>query len=78
MTRICYALPRGCQALKGDRRLALRRVGNRSGMPRLAAGRLHQRVPYIRQLAVESATAESPIYVRTLARVQLPVFAERL
>ena len=50
----------GWHGLDGDRRLALRRVGVRSGMPWLTAGRLHDLVLYVPQRHDEAAEADLP------------------
>jgi len=67
----------GWYGLEGDRRLALRRVDDRSGMPWLTASRLPgllQFAPY-RQ---DGAQGDLPTDVRTPDGNQLPIFGEEL
>jgi len=68
----------GWHGLEGDRRLAFRRVDNRSGMPWLTASRLPELLLFAPLLTQDGATGEVPTQIRTPDAVDLPVFGEDL
>jgi uncharacterized protein YcbX len=68
----------GCPGLEGDRRLALRRLDNRGGMPWLTAGRLHHLVLFAPQRQDKEAQGDLPMHVRAPDDETLPVFSEEL
>ncbi len=68
----------GWHGIEGDRRLALHRIGNHSGMPWLTAARLPELLRYV-PLQREGAPQEDiPTHVRTPDGRELPVFGEEL
>jgi uncharacterized protein YcbX len=68
----------GWHGLDGDRRLALRRLDNRGGMPWLTAGRLHDLVLFAPQRHDEDPKGGLPTHVRTPDGDELSVFGEEL
>jgi uncharacterized protein YcbX len=68
----------GWHGLDGDRRLALRRMDNRSGMPWLTAGKLPDLVLFAPQRSENGAQPDLPTHIRTPDGVDLPVFGEEL
>jgi hypothetical protein len=68
----------GWHGLDGDRRLAFRRVDNRSGMPWLTASRLPDLLLFTPQYNEGSAQGELPTHIRTPEGEEMPVFAEEL
>jgi MOSC domain-containing protein len=64
----------GWHGLDGDRRLALRRLDDRSGFPWLSASRLPELVLF----RPHGARGELPTHVRTPDGEDMPVFAENL
>ena len=68
----------GWHGLDGDRRLAFRRVDNRSGMPWLTASKLPDLLLFTPQYNGGSAQAELPTHIRTPAGEEMPVFADEL
>jgi uncharacterized protein YcbX len=68
----------GWHGLDGDRRLAFRRVDNRSGMPWLRASKLPDLLLFIPQYNEGSAQGELPTHIRTPEGEEMPVFAEEL
>jgi uncharacterized protein len=68
----------GWHGIEGDRRLAFRRIEDRSGFPWLTAGKLSQLVLFVPQLLEDAAPGDSPTHVRTPDGQLLPVFAEEL
>src|ERR1700757_3783278 len=54
----------GWYGIDGDRRLALRRIDNRSGMPWLTAGKLPELVLFVPQCREGGAQGELPTHVR--------------
>lgn len=68
----------GWHGLDGDRRLALRRLDDRSGFPWLTASKLPDLVRFIPQRTEEAAQADLPSHVRTPEGEEMPVFGEDL
>ena len=68
----------GWHGLDGDRRLAFRRMDDRSGFPWLSAGKLPELVLFTPQRREDSAQADLPTHVRTPDGEELPVFSEEL
>ena len=66
----------GWHGLDGDRRLAFRRLDDRSGIPWLTAGKLPDLVLFAPQPREDNA--DLPTHVRTPAGDDLPVFGEAL
>src|SRR5438105_1239496 len=68
----------GWHGLDGDRRLAFRRIDNRSGMPWLTASKLPDLILFAPQRLQDSAEGDLPTHVRTPDGKDLPVFGEEL
>jgi len=73
----------GWHGLKGDRRLAFRRIADRSGMPWLTASTLPDLVLFAPQrregdAREDGAQGDLPTHVRTPDGQEMPVFAEEL
>jgi len=68
----------GWHGLDGDRRLAFRRIEDRSGFPWLTAGKLPDLVLFGPERREESAEADLPTHVRTPDGQELPIFSEDL
>jgi MOSC domain-containing protein len=68
----------GWHGLDGDRRLALRRIDDRSGVPWLTASKLPDLVLFAPQRLGDGAQGEGPTHVRTPDGKDLPVFGEEL
>ena len=68
----------GWHGLDGDRRLAFRRIENRSGMPWLTAGKLPDLLLYAPCRREDSAQGDLPTHVRTPDGDEMPVFGEDL
>jgi uncharacterized protein len=68
----------GWYGLEGDRRLALRRLQNRSGMPWLTAGKLPELILFVPYHREDSGPGDLPTHVRTPEGEELPVFGEEL
>ena len=68
----------GWYGLEGDRRLAFRRMGNRSGMPWLTASKLPDLLRFVPQRREDGAQGDLPTHVRTPDGKEMPVFAEDL
>ncbi len=68
----------GWYGFEGDRRLALRRIEDHSGMPWLTAGRLPELVLFTPQKKDATAPAEIATHVRTPEGKSLPVFSHEL
>lgn len=68
----------GWHGLDGDRRLALRRINDRTGVPWLTASKLPDMVLYV-PLSREGGAQESgPTHIRTPDGEEMPVFSEEL
>jgi uncharacterized protein YcbX len=68
----------GWHGLEGDRRLAFRRIDNRSGMPWLTATKLPDLVLFAPQRGEDGAHGDLPTHVRTPDGEEMPVFGEDL
>jgi uncharacterized protein YcbX len=68
----------GWYGLDGDRRLAFRRIDNRSGMPWLTASKLPDLLLFAAKRREDSAQADIPTHVRTPDGQEMPVFGEDL
>jgi uncharacterized protein YcbX len=68
----------GWHGLDGDRRLALRRIDDRSGFPWLTATKLPDLLLFAPHRREEGAQGELPTHVRTPDGEELPVFGEKL
>jgi uncharacterized protein len=72
------AAPLGWHGLEGDRRLAFRRMEDRSGFPWLSASRLPELLLFAPHRREDGAEGELPTHVRTPGGDELPVFGEEL
>jgi uncharacterized protein YcbX len=68
----------GWHGVDGDRRLAFRRLDDRSGFPWLTASRLPDLLLFAPQRREDGAQAALPTHVRTPAGEAMPVFGEDL
>jgi len=68
----------GWHGLEGDRRLAFRRMDDRSGFPWLTAGKLPDLVLFVPLRREDGAKGDLPTHIRTPDGKQLPVFGEDL
>jgi uncharacterized protein len=68
----------GWYGLDGDRRLAFRRMDNRSGMPWLTASKLPDLVLFAPQRREDAVQGDLPTHVRTPDGQKMPVFGEDL
>jgi uncharacterized protein len=68
----------GWHGIEGDRRLAFRRIEDRSGFPWLTAGKLSDLVLFVPQYHEGAAPGDLPTHVRTPDGGVMPVFAEEL
>ncbi|MFI5095295.1 MAG: MOSC domain-containing protein [Candidatus Acidiferrales bacterium] len=68
----------GWYGLDGDRRLAFRRVDDRSGMPWLTASKLPDLVLFAPQRREDRAPRDLPTHIRTPDGEEMPVFGEDL
>ena len=68
----------GWHGLEGDRRLAFRRVEDRSGFPWLSASKLPDLVRFAPQGGEDSDQGELPTRIRTPDGEEMPVFGEAL
>ena len=68
----------GWHGLDGDRRLAFRRVNDRSGFPWLTAGKLPDLVLFAPQRREGAAPGDLPTHIRTPSGEEMPVFGEDL
>jgi uncharacterized protein YcbX len=68
----------GWHGIEGDRRLAFRRIEDRSGFPWLSAGNLPHLVLFVPQRLDNGARGDIPTHVRTPDGQLLPVFAAEL
>src|SRR5437660_1320157 len=68
----------GWHGLDGDRRLAFRRIDDRSGMPWLTASKLPDLILFAPQRLQDSAEGDLPTHVRTPDGKDMPVFGEEL
>jgi uncharacterized protein YcbX len=68
----------GWHGLDGDRRLAFRRIDDRSGFPWLSASRLPDLLLFAPRRREDGAQEDLPTHVRTPDGEELPVFGEDL
>jgi len=68
----------GWYGLEGDRRLGLRRMDNRSGMPWLTASKLPDLIRYAPHPQEKGAQRDLPTHVRTPDGELMPVFGDDL
>ena len=68
----------GWHGLDGDRRLAFRRIDDRSGFPWLTASKLPDLLLFAPHRREDAAQRELPTHVRTPEGEELPVFGEDL
>jgi uncharacterized protein len=68
----------GWHGLDGDRRLALRRIDDRSGFPWLTAGKLPDLVLFAPHRREDGAQGDLPTHIRTPDGEEMPVFGEDL
>jgi uncharacterized protein len=68
----------GWHGLDGDRRLAFRRMDDRSGMPWLTASKLPDLLLFSPRRREDSVQADLPTHIRTPDGEEMPVFGEEL
>ncbi|MGB8326882.1 MAG: MOSC N-terminal beta barrel domain-containing protein [Steroidobacteraceae bacterium] len=68
----------GWHGLEGDRRLAFRRMDDRSGFPWLNASKLPELLLFTPQRRDNGALGDLPTHIRTPDGVEMPVFGEDL
>ena len=68
----------GWHGLEGDRRLAFRRIGERSGFPWLSASKLPDLLLFAPCHGGDGAQGDIPEHIRTPDGAELPVFSEDL
>ncbi len=68
----------GWHGLDGDRRLAFRRIDDRSGFPWLTASKLPDLLLFVPLRRDGGDQGDSPTHIRTPEGEELPVFGERL
>jgi uncharacterized protein len=68
----------GWHGLDGDRRLAFRRMDNRSGMPWLTASKLPELLRFTPQRGEDGAQGDIPTHILAPDGSELPVFGEEL
>ena len=68
----------GWHGLDGDRRLAFRRIEDRSGFPWLSASNLPDLVLFAPRRSEDGAEGEPPTHIRTPDGEEMPVFGEAL
>jgi hypothetical protein len=68
----------GWHGLEGDRRLALRRIEDRTGFPWLTASKLPELLRFVPQRHEDGVQGELPTHIRTPDGHELPVFSEDL
>ena len=68
----------GWHGIAGDRRLAFRRVDDRSGFPWLTAGKLPDLLLFAPQSREDDAREDLPTHVRAPDGAQMPLFGEDL
>ena len=68
----------GWYGLDGDRRLAFRRIDNRSGMPWLTASKLPDLLLFAPHRRADGAQGDLPTHIRTPDGTEMPVFGEDL
>src|SRR5437764_11406130 len=68
----------GWHGLAGDRRLAFRRMDDRSGFPWLSASTLPDLLLFAPCYRADGAQRDLPTHIRTPAGEEMPVFGEHL
>lgn len=68
----------GWHGFDGDRRLAFRRIDDRSGIPWLTASKLPDLLRFTPQRGEEGARGDLPAHIRTPDGEELPAFKEDL
>src|SRR5579864_3327225 len=68
----------GWHGLEGDRRLALRRTEDRSGLPWLTASKLPELILFAPQRCEAGAQGDLPTHVRTPEGEEMPIFSAEL
>jgi uncharacterized protein YcbX len=68
----------GWHGLEGDRRLAFRRIDDRSGFPWLTASKLPDLLLFAPQRREDGAEGDLPTHIRTPDGEQMPVFGDAL
>lgn len=68
----------GWHGLDGDRRLAIRRMDDRSGFPWLIASKLPELLLFAPHRREDGAEGDLPTHVRTPDGEELPIFGEEL
>jgi len=68
----------GWHGLNGDRRLAFRRIGDRSGMPWLTASKLPELLLFAPQRHQGDTEGDLPTHIRTPDGEDMPIFGEDL
>src|SRR5580658_1839664 len=68
----------GWHGIEGDRRLAFRRIDDRSGFPWLTAGKLPGLVLFAPQRREDGAQGDLPKHIRTPDGEEMPLFGEDL
>lgn len=68
----------GWHGLEGDRRLAFRRIDDRSGFPWLTASKLPDLLRFAPERRDDGAHGDLPTHIRTPDAQELPVFSEAL
>jgi uncharacterized protein YcbX len=68
----------GWHGIDGDRRLAFRRMNDRSGMPWLTASKLPDLLLFTPQRRQDGAQGDLPTHIRTPSGEDMPVFGEDL
>lgn len=68
----------GWHGLDGDRRLAFRRIDDRSGFPWLTAGKLPDLLLFAPQRSTHGAQGDLPTHIRTPDGEEMPLFADGL
>ncbi len=68
----------GWHGIDGDRRLAFRRIDNRSGMPWLTASKLPDLLLFAPQRREDGAQEDLPTHIRTPDGEEMPVFGDDL
>ena len=68
----------GWHGLEGDRRLAFRRINDRSGFPWLTASKLPELLLFTPHRREDSAAGDLPTHIRTPDGEEMPVFGQEL
>lgn len=68
----------GWHGIDGDRRLAFRRINDRSGFPWLTASKLPDLLLFVPHRGEDGAQGDLPTHVRTPDGVEMPIFGDEL